>query len=430
MENGMENYLNFLPSSIWSHIFSHFNFEKKEERQIMANIRLVCKKFREFTSAFWFQIIRGSYLTHYSHFSLEFTSALKILQILKPIHISEELPLPKNFGEMFPNLVELSTFNHFYFLILIQSETLQFLPSSLRVLKLNKSNINDQGIAYLPQSLTFLNLSACINITEIGFQTLPSCLQYLNIGYTKITDEAISYLPKSLTSLNLNNCGEISNNALKILPPNLQYLHLAYTKISDEGIAYLPKFLTSLYLNNCVHITNEGLKFLPQKLRYLNLRFTKISNEGIPYLPKTLTSLNFDYCDKISNEGLQFLPSSLQVLELCNSQITDKGIQSLSHLTQLRKLYLHHQSKINLGLQYLNLKVKILVFIGFKVEIMNIFLASIYYGNIDSTKYFVQKFGSNILSKLSDSGQDVWYYANRSKNKEQMIQYLKSKRLK
>jgi Leucine-rich repeat (LRR) protein len=172
----------------------------------------------------------------------------------------------------------------------LDTETMPPLPSSLRVLRINNTNI---GLSEsLPPQLEQLD---CVSM---GLTHLPSAL------------------PESLLEL---NC---SKNRLSALPASLPP-HLVYLKCSDNQMDSLPPLVSGLRILDCSNNKLRTLPMLPSSLRTLNFSnnpiemyphigshvFVKISrtgeffkalgeskyvlNNGMTVFPPSIESVNF-----------------------------------------------------------------------------------------------------------------------------------------
>lgn len=250
--------------------------------------------------------------------------------------------------------------------------------------------------------------------------TLTSTVLHLEI----VTPHSLRELPKDDISVptkfgmifcnlaQLQTFFPIKMNDFKFLPSSLKILEFDY------------KFPSS---SSNSEINDESFQLLPQSLIKLGFPFySKITDKAISYLPKTLISLDLSYCDKITDEGMKFLPPSLQFLSIHRTKITDKAFKDIAKLSRLRKLCIQHSDKITgSGFQYLDFNVTICV-PNLLIELTNPFFASVYFGNLESIKFFAEKMGSNIINQVDHNGKTVWDMITKQKNNTEMIRYLKS----
>lgn len=366
-----------IPLVVWYEIFSNFHFKRTNITRIFGILRLVCKRFREIIATFWCQRIDLSSLATYLTFSPSLCSSVRIISIEEPeLFKYDELILPANFAAIFCSLEELHSVAN------INIKYFSFLPKTLRKLIFDsitpsQEEIDNEDFKNLPPFLTDF--------------TLPDG--------GKLNDKGLSYLPRSLKTLDLRNRKRITDEGFKFLPPFLQSLNLRGTYITNAGLTYLPSTLISLNLSNCSNITVEGFQFLPKKLQILDLEWTNITNEGLAYLPRSLVSLNLSYCSNISDEGLLFLKDfkKLEELFLTDTEIEGSAFPSL-----------------NFNLKIFN-----------QFGEMDLFLASIYFGNLESTIFFIEKIGiKSIHQDYLNSIKDMEINFSR-RNRDEVIQYLK-----
>lgn len=434
------DFFQFLPSVLWSQIFSYF-FETKKGKTELCRLRLVCKSFRSLISPFWNQKLRLIYVRTYNDFE-NLASSIQILSLSNPTQ--ELLSLPKNFGELFSNLVYLRLHESVL-------DEIKYLPTSLKKLcftcNSNFPGISNATLKHLcSYSIVELNLQGHTSISSEGISHLPKTLTSLNLSQcTLIENKAISLLPKSLKELSLNNCIYIGVEGFKNLPKNLKILNLEGTKIDDSGLSQLPAGLIELNLSYCINITNQGLKTLPRFIQILDMEGTRLKNETISYFPPSLKQLSLNYCNNITNEGLKFLPTSLKILSLEGTKIddmsilllpnsivelylgyckniTDEGLKNLAHLDKLQKISIFSNRNIyGSAFQHLDINLTVLL----NGELLNPFLASVYLGNLESTKYFVEKAKVD-LTQTSPSSEAVLNIAYATRNKA-LINYLTQK---
>lgn len=252
-------------------------------------------------------------------------------------------------------------------------ETLFAIPS-LRVLNLERTDVTDETIGFIPSTITDLNLSSCINITGKGLSKLPRGLIKLNLAVTfnisekeiegffndlpgtleslhfngeNVTDAAVSRLPRSIKSIDFGYCQKLTDAAISHLPVNLLSLTLKGSKITNEGLSRLPRNLNHLDLSGCKNIDDRGLENLPEGLESLSLEsFPKITNSGISRIPRGVKTLSLALCPEISDEGIEALPKNLESLDLSGcDKITSKSLGKLPRT--LKNLDLTHCIEVN-----------------------------------------------------------------------------------
>ena len=130
--------------------------------------------------------------------------------------------------------------------------------SHLEVLSLNETNINNESLKYLPQSLIILDISWCNHLTNLN--NLPSNLEFLNAsGYNYLKDDGIKYLPQTLKILNLSFTN-ISEESIKYLPKNIKCFNLKHTSLinqdftidNDNILKYLPPLLEHISVDDTI----------------------------------------------------------------------------------------------------------------------------------------------------------------------------------
>lgn len=229
----------FIPFPIWDDVFSYFNCNIKTEKRCLANLRLVCKKFRTLIARFWVQKIKYSILrtligSNVFGFFLSCINSLELIDDTK-----ENIPIP------------LSSFSH------------------LKELKL-PANIKDEDMINFSPCLTKLDLCGCYEITDLALANLPS----------------------SLTDLNLCRCRSISNEGLRYLLPSIKIFNISWNyNINNAGLKILPKSIQVLNLSFCINFTDEGIEYLGENLpnlTHLNIFGCNIKGTCFPSLHPSL----------------------------------------------------------------------------------------------------------------------------------------------
>lgn len=243
---------------------------------------------------------------------------------------------------------------------------LQALPSTLTHLSIGASStVNQQHLALLPASLTFLSCCASPSSWDL-FALLPrglTCLRMIgdipDDPYGDTEYHKLSNLPPKLTELYLT-AFTISTRMLPLLPrsltileprfflflsfqdmpPRLQSLTLenlepafipvlpatlTYLRIwdldpfTDDNIGLLPATMKDLTLNQNISLTNAAIALLPRNLHSLDLsRNTNISDDGLKRLPPMLKILTIKGATDISEKVVPFLPRNLASIEIRN----------------------------------------------------------------------------------------------------------------
>ncbi len=172
----------------------------------------------------------------------------------------------------------------------------------------------------IKNKITAINLSGAERITDKGLKYLGKLrhLKHLDLsGCKKITNEGLYALRKPrLTHLNLSMCVNISDLGLSYLSYfgelPLEFLSLkGCIRVTNKGINWLRKMpLKELDLSVCPKITGLGLRHLqalPLQSLKLGYRYSLTDADLYPLRGMTLTSLDLQYCPKITSKGLSYL---------------------------------------------------------------------------------------------------------------------------
>lgn len=182
--------------------------------------------------------------------------------------------------------------------------------------------------------LHFPNLETLIiknspSISGKALLALPHKLAYIEMAGSNITDEDLTKLPDSLQTLLIPN-SSITNAAR--FPNPLRKLDVSGTKISDEGVSYMPENLTYLALNEC-EIEGAALKRL-QALTHLYMRGCPFKPEFIGEIPSSVTHLCMDA--EIGDEEAQLLPKRIVVCSINGAALSERGLLRLARtLTEI-----------------------------------------------------------------------------------------------
>lgn len=283
------------------------------------------------------------------------------------------------------------------------------LPSGLVSLRVGDSSLFSD-FAFLPKSLTILDLGRCPVFLDSDFAKLPPNIQSFAISEnSSITSQAIPLLPRSLTALRVGGNADFgvtnreedwppglvslelpdnislasygqsssqqsltnrhnrprgeaisgtsaSHNSVGngpdalVLPPGLTRLDLtANEHITNEYISQLPRTLTFLEVSDETHLTEAGLPNLPPALTSLNII---IPSTYVRELPRRLTSLNIERCHTLVDGCLSDLPAGLVFLKLTCSRVTNAGLlylpQKLKTLHLIDNVYITDEGVKNL----------------------------------------------------------------------------------
>ncbi len=205
------------------------------------------------------------------------------------------------------------------------------------------SNVTDIGLQAIANSLKrlkILNLRSCWNVSDQGVRLLAGqsekssgivTLEQLVLQDCQhLSDDALRYISLGLTnlnSINLSFCINISDMGLKYLAKmgSLRDLNLrSCDNISDAGIAFLAEagspVLSTLDVSFCDKITDQSLDYISQglfNLRSLSLSSCHVSDEGIFKIAKAqseLEVLNIGQCIRITDQSLYAIADSFKNL--------------------------------------------------------------------------------------------------------------------
>jgi internalin A len=196
-----------------------------------------------------------------------------------------------------------------------EQNSLSAIPQGLKKLNnLNKLWIggdSDEGrweiskIEYLPESLTFLDIS----YNQIKkLENIPPELKQLIIRYNNVSK--LESIPDNITYLNIRN-NYISK--LENLPYDLTFLNISKNKI--ERLENLPPKLTDLKIfSNEI----EKLESLPESLKFLD-----IGSNQIVTLNQLNSGLNYLRIGNNKLTSLENLPSTIESLDVRYNKISD-----------------------------------------------------------------------------------------------------------
>ncbi|MBX9687706.1 MAG: hypothetical protein K2X27_13445 [Candidatus Obscuribacterales bacterium] len=146
----------------------------------------------------------------------------------------------------------------------------------LEVLRLNDSDLNDEGLAHVIASKKNLYWLEChaSQISNNGLKHLSSLknLKKLNVSRCDIGDEGISYLLncKGLESLDLGNTN-VTDKSIELLLklPKLDNLNLENTQVTKACLETLTRFpsLKGLNINGLQNVSIEELRSFQRRLK-------------------------------------------------------------------------------------------------------------------------------------------------------------------
>jgi bacterioferritin-associated ferredoxin len=171
--------------------------------------------------------------------------------------------------------------------------------------------LTDQGLRAVSSlaSLTFLDLSWCLNVTDEGVRAVVSSCT-------------------ALKTLNLFACDAVTDEGVRAVSslPALTFLDLADSKVTDEGVRAVASSCTALKTLNlchCLEVTDEGVKAVSSC--------------------NALTSLSLDSCYAVTDVGVRALSSlpALASLDLrACGRVTAAGVQALRSTTAAPSLHI------------------------------------------------------------------------------------------
>jgi hypothetical protein len=226
---------------------------------------------------------------------------------------------PGDFSALPPYLEQLFTLR-----CRIGSDTSPFVPKTLQRLSINGSRpLPVPGALYLyprePQE------------PEMALNWATSCGLFQNASHLHLTTfntQFIDHLSSHLVYLDLI-CHPIRDSHISALPRTLTFLRLDDSPqgLSDACLPFLPQSLRELHLPRNVSILGNVHPF-PQRLHTLQLGPCTAKSYNL-LLPPFLTSLEL-HSPFVSNQTLLSLPSSLTHLFVTNSQLISGSL--LQHL--------------------------------------------------------------------------------------------------
>lgn len=240
------------------------------------------------------------------------------------------------------------------------------------------SNLTNTGLLLLVswglKRLRRLDLRSCWHVSDRGIGHLAGHdletdegnppLEYLGLqDCQRLSDEALRHVStglKTLTSINLSFCVNISDAGLKYLAkmPSLRELNLrSCDNVSDAGIGYLAEGgsrIASLDVSFCDKVGDQALVSVSQGLfglRALRMSACQISDEGILRLASTshdLETLDIGQCNRVTDKGLSAIADTLKNLK----SIDLYGCVGISNVGLERIVKLPRLSTLNLQLRH------------------------------------------------------------------------------
>lgn len=214
----------------------------------------------------------------------------------------------------------------------ISNESLAILAQrckQLRVLKISRSSVDDDGLISLPSTLHNISIDRSgFNITDVGAAKLAqACPQLTAISLSRdyITDEGVRAIAEAC--------------------PQLLVLDVSHTRVTDVGLQILGTRCSQLRRLNVRHcnITNAGVIQLTEgcpQLRALEIKHCPVGDSALVSLArgcKQLEILRCIDCVSVTDAGVAAVASACRLLRVldvsrCN-KVTDEAVL---HLAQER----------------------------------------------------------------------------------------------
>jgi hypothetical protein len=220
-----------------------------------------------------------------------------------------------------------------------------FVPQTLTYLNISAFDVIAQTGKRFPESLTEIQITICL-LSNI-FALLPDSLISLSILYEDEIPKANNMdwrsLPSGLTSLETHAIGFNSEHA-KLLPSGLKSLRIGHIPQSNEQssieiLKCLPKTLTKAHgiffpdlittdvakaiPSGCKEVNGniklDDVPFLPYGIQNIQLENEVIQIINITSMPSNLTFLS---CSSIPHDLMVLLPSTLTFLAIGNGYLT------------------------------------------------------------------------------------------------------------
>ena len=216
----------------------------------------------------------------------------------------------------------------------------------------SQSAVTDNFTKGLP-NLTFLDMSDCVQLTDVVFEPLRQLEHLTMCGCDSLTDHAFRHLPR-LHTLTMTGCVRITDEAFGMLP-RLRELNISgclQHSLSDKMFRQLSG-LEVLIMKGCCQTSFTDKMFRPLRgLLTLNMSSCTqrtITDEAFAPLQR-LTTLTVSDCTQFSDRMFERLPASLSSLNISSCKqttITDEGIRHLLSSASRRSL-------VSLNMAYCN----------------------------------------------------------------------------
>lgn len=243
-------------------------------------------------------------------------------------------------------------------LLSIDEPYLAFLPTTLTDLQISIDADDPErpdGPLALPPHLTRLSISVCHPSTPSTiFSSLPNSIVHLSIYRHPMQRKKyinspqfvadLALLPRALLSLDIHQLGDVPTDAYRMLPPSLTELNIGARQDFDVLFRCLPS-LVSLNTNRADTMTFQSLSTLSRTLVNWNglvvdsrlppappSASERTASSGLP-LPPSLDTLELTHLD---DALLQRLPRNLSCLRVQTCALKNiSSLQSFERMTSL-----------------------------------------------------------------------------------------------
>lgn len=154
--------------------------------------------------------------------------------------------------------------------------------SHVRNIDLRSTSVEDEDLKLIRESeLTSLDLSWCKMISDDSMKILPRTLKVLRLTSCNIGDNGLAFLPSSLTELDLFCCSRYAETSRNVI-----YIR----RVSDEGIAGIQHIpLAKLVLHGRSKLTQNCFRFLPLTLKVRTMENFLTSGFGASAMERNIT---------------------------------------------------------------------------------------------------------------------------------------------
>lgn len=184
----------------------------------------------------------------------------------------------------------------------------------------------DESMEVVPRSLVHLKVSSLgLTLTSRGFKAIPRsvCSLILSGKMPEIRSNALGYLPNSLEFLELSGCINLTSDDLWALPA-IGQLRVSEMACIRRPLVFL-NHVTCLTIVRCIEFNNQIM--FSDTLQTLELVDCYIPPEDLRLLPKSLKSLILTQC-RISQEHIESIPDWIDYVELNRDILRKKGPNS------------------------------------------------------------------------------------------------------